>query len=146
MRQGALVRAVGGADPRGRPRHARGHLETSAASPGPDSDADTHLYLVALRAPGTSGYDGSLSTGEYRAAVRDQQDVLLAPFGEEPVYRWTTALNGFAVRLTAPEAADLAAAPQVRLVERDAVRRVTGATAPAGPRPRPGPATVAGAR
>jgi len=114
MRRGALVRAVGGAALAAALVTPLATSTTSAASPGPDADGDTHLYLVALRAPGTSGYGGSLTTGEYRAAVRDQQDRLLAPLGSEPVYRWTTALNGFAVRLTADQAADLAAAPQVR--------------------------------
>jgi subtilisin family serine protease len=138
MRRGALVRAVGGAALAAALVTPLATSTTSAASPGPDADGDTHLYLVALRAPGTSGYGGSLTTGEYRAAVRDQQDRLLAPLGSEPVYRWTTALNGFAVRLTADQAADLAAAPQVRQVERDVVRTVTGATAPAGPAAAPG--------
>ena len=99
----------------------------------PSSDADddpapgTELYLVALRSPGTSGYDGSLSVRDYRAAMLTQQDRLLDQVGEsEPVYRWTTALNGFAVHLTTLEAGRLAAQPQVRLVERDTVRPVTG--------------------
>ena len=66
-----------------------------------------------------------------------QQDRLLDQVGDdEPVYRWTTALNGFAVHLTTLEAGRLAAQPQVRLVERDTVRPVTGTRQP-GSRVRP---------
>ena len=104
----------------------------------PSSGADdepspgTDLYLVTLRSPGTSGYDGSLPLPEYRSAMLTQQDRLLDQVGDDdPVYRWTTALNGFAVHLTTLEAGRLAAQPQVRLVERDTVRPVTGAAAPA---------------
>jgi hypothetical protein len=64
---------------------------------------------------------------DYRGAVLAQQDFLLDRVAAaEPVYRWTTALNGFAVRLTDEQADDLRATPQVRMVERDSVRRVTG--------------------
>jgi hypothetical protein len=124
-------------------RGAAGWLALAAAlvapwSFVPSSDADDEpvpgadLYLVTLRSPGTSGYDGSLTSRDYRAAMLAQQDGLLDQVDDgEPVYRWTTALNGFAVHLTAPEAGRLAAQPQVRLVERDTVRPVTGTSSPA---------------
>ena len=44
--------------------------------------------------------------------------------GAAPVYRWTTALNGYAVRLTTQQARGLAADPAVTSVERDSVRRL----------------------
>nr|WP_246416472.1 S8 family serine peptidase [Nocardioides luti] len=69
-----------------------------------------------------------------RLALRRQQDAVLAKVGSPvPVYRWTTALNGFAVRLDRTQAADLAALPQVELVEENAVRHLTGAPATAAP-------------
>ena len=68
---------------------------------------------------------------DYRTAMLTQQDRLLEQAGDnDPVYRWTTALNGFAVHLTTLEAGRLAAQPQVRLVERDTVRPVTGTASP----------------
>ena len=89
----------GVARPGGGPRHA---LELRARRrrrrrTGPrDRALPRHPAL-----PGTSGYDGSLPLREYRAAVLTQQDRLLDEVvGSEPVYRWTTALNGFAVHLT----------------------------------------------
>ena len=105
---------------------------------------------MTLRAPGTSGYDGTLARRDYRDAMLAQQDRLLDRVtDDEPVYRWTTALNGFAVHLTTLEAGRLAAQPQVRLVERDSVRPVTGTGVPAtapGPAPegRGGRGTVIG--
>ncbi|WP_167880492.1 S8 family serine peptidase [Nocardioides guangzhouensis] len=103
---------------------------SGAADHAPSDD----LYLVALRAPGTSGYDGGLGVRDYRGAVLAQQDFLLQRVdAPDPVYRWTTALNGFAVRLTGAQVDQLRAAPQVRMVERDTVRRVTGTSTPAPP-------------
>ena len=59
--------------------------------------------------------------------MRRQQDVALASVdAPEPVYRWTTALNGFAVRLGAAQARTLAAEPGVALVEPEVVRRLAG--------------------
>ncbi len=121
-------------------------------SSGADDDArpGADLYLVTLQAPGTSGYDGTLTTRAYRDGVLAQQDRLLDRVAvDEPVYRWTTALNGFAVHLTTLEAGRLAALPQVRMVERDSVRPVTGTGVPAtapGPAPegRGGRGTVIG--
>ena len=109
---------------------------TVVPSSGAADTAGDDLYLVALRAPGTSGYDGSLRAGDYHAAVVAQQDLLLDRIdAPEPLYRWTTTVNGFAVRLTGEQADELRETPQVRVVERDAIRRVTGTStvAPASP-------------
>ncbi|MGZ6793079.1 MAG: S8 family serine peptidase, partial [Mycobacteriales bacterium] len=60
-------------------------------------------------------------------ALRHGQDELLAGVGAPaPVYRWTTALDGFAVRLSPAQAAGLSTDPRVALVERSSVRRLAG--------------------
>lgn len=95
---------------------------TAAAS------GDTSLYLVTLDEPGTSGYVGPLSTADYRMFLRERQDDTLADVGSGvPLYRWTTALSGFAAHLTPPQARDLVADDGVALVERNAVRSLASA-------------------
>lgn len=87
---------------------------------------DDALYLVTLEGPGANGLLGSL-------ALRAEQDRVLADVDSPaPVYRWTTALNGVAVRLTAKQADDLRRDPDVALVEKDEVRPLAGRTARAG--------------
>ena len=91
------------------------------------------LYLVTLDGPGTSGYRGIMPAPLHRLQLQREQDALLAQVGSPaPVYRWTTALNGLAVRLTAGQAHTLAADPHVALVEKNAVRRLAGRPAPSG--------------
>ena len=101
-----------------------------SAPPAPADDTtgatDTALHLVTLERPGTAGYDGRLSVRAYRTTLTKLQDSLLAEVGVEPVYRWTTALNGFAAELTDDQAGLLRSDPRVRLVEENAVRRVAG--------------------
>ncbi len=99
-----------------------------AAPPAPADDApETELHLVTLDGPGTAGYRGSLSVRDFRASLAQAQDDVLAGVGAEPVYRWTTALNGFAAELTDAEASLLRSDPRVRLVEENDVRRLAGA-------------------
>jgi minor extracellular serine protease Vpr len=86
-------------------------------------------YLVTLDGPGLTG--GHLEREDLLAA----QDATLALVGAaDPLYRFTTALNGYAVDLDEDQAGTLAAAPGVARVEPDAVHRVagrpTGATLP----------------
>ncbi|QCW51739.1 S8 family serine peptidase [Nocardioides dongxiaopingii] len=72
----------------------------------------------------------------------DQDDVLASLDLPDPVYRWHTALNGFAVRLDAAGAAELDALPDVVSVEADEVRAMTSAPAlPPSGRFGDGPAT-----
>ncbi len=95
--------------------------------------ASTDLYLVTLAGPGTSGNDGPLDAAAFRVAARADQDATLAAVGAgEPVYRWTTALNGYAVRLTPAQARLLGTSAAVVAVERDAVRRLATAPTSAG--------------
>ncbi|MCD4536175.1 S8 family serine peptidase [Nocardioides sp. cx-169] len=106
---------------------APGRAASESAEPA------TALYLVTLAGPGTAGDpDADRLTP---ATMRARQDRLLRRVGAaEPVYRWTTALNGVAVALTAAQADALAEDPGVALVERNAVRRLTAsAPRPAGP-------------
>ena len=104
------------------------------APPAPADDAaDTELHLVTLDGPGTAGYRGSLSVRDYRASLVQAQDDVLAGVGAEPVYRWTTALNGFAAELTDGEASLLRSDTRVRLVEENDVRRLAGAPVSGSP-------------
>ncbi len=82
--------------------------------------SDDDLYLVTLEGPGATGL---LDTITMRA---EQDRVLTTVGGPDPVYRWTTALNGVAVRLTAGQAEDLRRNVDVALVQRDEVRPLAG--------------------
>ena len=99
-----------------------------------DDDAvSTKLYLVTLDGPGTAGHRGPQPERAYRATLLEQQEALLSDVAAEPVYRWTTALNGFAAELTGDQAGLLRSHPLVRMVEQNGVRRLAGA--PAGGTP-----------
>ncbi len=129
-RQRRTVRALGG---------ILGVLLTGAAvTPvtavhADDAADEPELYLVTLDGPGTTGYRGALPDAAAVVAMRLQQNRLLdrvdAP---EPTYRWTTALNGFAVALTAEQALELEAEDGVALVETNQIRRVAGRASAAG--------------
>ena len=114
--------------PPGRRRHRHEHLRRATSD-----DAGRELYLVTLAGPGTAGRSAGQPVAAFRAAERVAQDRTLARVGASaPVYRWTTALNGYAVRLSAAQARDLATDPAVVRVERDAVRRLAGRPATGG--------------
>lgn len=85
------------------------------------------LYLVVLEGPGTAGRPSLLPAAFVPVDLLAQQDAVLDSVdAAAPVYRWTTALNGVAVELTAAQARDLAADPRVADVERNAVRPLAG--------------------
>jgi minor extracellular serine protease Vpr len=112
-------------------------LGMSVTTPGTAHarDGRTSLYLVTLTGPGTAGQHRGHRNGahEDRADQVLRQDLLLDEVGAPaPVYRWTTALDGFAVRLDPARAALLASSSEVALVERNAVRRLTGLDRRAG--------------
>lgn len=92
---------------------------TSATTVGPT----TPLTLVTLEGPGTAG--GTQDAAEILA----RQDALLAVIDAgEPVYRWTTALNGFAAQLSEAQVLVLDAQPGIAAVETDQVRPLAGHT------------------
>ena len=108
-------------------------LTVSAASvalaedaPAPAAAGAEPLTLVTLQGPGTSA--GTRDAADLLA----RQDALLAAIGAgEPTYRWTTALNGFAARLTADQLGALEAQAGIAAIEPDAVRPLAGRTSPA---------------
>lgn len=80
------------------------------------------LQLVTLVGPGTSG-----DVGATAAALIARQDAVLARIDTpETTYRWTTALNGFAVALTDDQVSALEDDPEVAAVEANAVREMAG--------------------
>lgn len=117
-------------------------LLAAALSPLPGAVADdsstaatdgTSVHLVTLRGPGVAGYRGPLLAASYRQRLLDDQDAALARIGaeSEPLYRWTTALNGFAATLTPVEVEVLRTDPDVAMVEENSVRPLAGSPGPA---------------
>src|SRR5687767_10923213 len=81
------------------------------------------LTLVTLQGA------GSAAGGKDAAELLARQDALLAAIGaDEPVYRWTTAMNGFAARLTASQVSLLDDQPGIAAIETDQVRPLAGRT------------------
>ncbi|MBF4163013.1 S8 family serine peptidase [Nocardioides acrostichi] len=81
------------------------------------------LYLITFRGPGTAGSESDPPALLQSLRMRVHQDqVLDALEAPEPVYRWTTALDGVAVRLTRDQAAEAATVPSVARVEPDQLR------------------------
>lgn len=76
------------------------------------------LTLVTLEGPGTAGLSGGRGLSAQRARLMAQQQSVLEAAGvRAPVYRWTTALNGFAARLTPEQVRQVSVDPAVALVE-----------------------------
>jgi minor extracellular serine protease Vpr len=90
-------------------------------------DETTALYLVTFEGPGTAGHHGDEPVEEQRELMREQQEAALAAVSApDPVYRWTTALNGVAVELTPDQAAHLPGQDGVATVQQDEVRALAG--------------------
>jgi minor extracellular serine protease Vpr len=110
-------------------------LPTGAlAAPAPPADGDSEdLYLVTLAGPGTAGGHSALPDLLAALPLRAEQESVLDTVGApEPVYRWTTALNGVAVHLSKAQADDLSGDPRVAVVERNAVRPLAERSAATG--------------
>ncbi len=123
-----------------------------ASAPTPASAEEPQdLYLVTLDGPGLSGLDTDLPPVLASLRMSAEQGQVLATIGgRDPVYRWHTALNGFAVELTQAEAELLAGHPDVALVEANEIRplasigRADVVGAAAGARTQGGAGTVIG--
>lgn len=127
------VVAVLAASPSVLPRPATAeHTETGSA-----------LYLVTLDGPGTAGTRGNAADAAGLLALQD--DLLDAVDAPEPLYRWTTAINGFAVELGPDQAEELGTDPRVALIERNRVVSLAAAD-PARRAGAPQPPTAAGQR
>ncbi|MBA2694333.1 MAG: cell wall-binding repeat-containing protein, partial [Actinobacteria bacterium] len=109
--------------------------------------AEDGSYVVVLRdAPLATGPtaratdQGRLDTTSesataYTDRLLEQQDQVLSEVAADPTYHYTTALNGFAVPLTAAEVSALRQRPDVRSVTLDEPRQLLSdpASASAGP-------------
>ncbi len=106
-------------------------------------------YVVVLAEPPAATYDGgtagiartrpaagqqldtrSPAVQQYRSHLAQQQDGLLRAQGITATHRYTTAVNGFAARLTARQAARLSADRSVLSVQPDSVRTATTTVTP----------------
>lgn len=101
------------------------------AVPTASAEAPTALYLVTLDTPGRAERPDALLPAAVERLRRTvtQDEVLERVDAPRPVYRWTTALNGFAVELTADQARTVGADARVVSIERNAVRRLAGTAA-----------------
>ncbi len=120
---GLLVAGLGLAPLTGTAAHAAGQ-------PGQAADEQAGLFLVTLDGSGVAGDRRPLPDPLVRLRLQAEQDRLLAAVGvERTVYRWTTALNGFAARLTTEQVEALRGDPRVTQVEPDARRRLAARSA-----------------
>lgn len=97
------------------------------SSPTHADEPEATLHLVTLRMPVHPAAHGPVGLAR-RLDVLAQQDRTLDSLDvEPPVYRWTHALNGYAVRLTAAQADQLRDDPRVVAVEPNRLRPLAGA-------------------
>jgi minor extracellular serine protease Vpr len=99
-------------------------LAAVASVPTPaTADEPRELYLVTLDGPGLSGLQINLPPVLAGLRMSAEQEQVLDYVGApDPVYRWRSALNGFAVELTDAQAERLAGHPGVALVEPNEIR------------------------
>ncbi|MDP3892099.1 S8 family serine peptidase [Nocardioides sp.] len=101
-------------------------LLVAVSAPPSAAAEDTALYLVTLSDVPVPARDDA--SAERRARLLARQDDTLAAVGAgRPVYRWTTALSGYAAELTEEQASDLALRSDVALVEENSVRPLASA-------------------
>ncbi|HEX5771330.1 MAG TPA: S8 family serine peptidase, partial [Nocardioidaceae bacterium] len=99
-----------------------GTTGVAGAAPTPAEVAAPGVYVVALERPPASGK---------AAALRRAQDDLLAEVGRpEVLYRFTSALNGFAAELTREQVKQLRSHPDVVLVERSTTQHADSVDSP----------------
>lgn len=99
-----------------------GTTAVAGAVPTPLEVASPGVYIVALEETRASGEAG---------ALRAAQDDLLAEVGRpEVLYRYTSALNGFAAELSRDQVKQLRSHPDVVLVERSTRQRADSVDSP----------------
>ena len=100
------------------------------ATPSHASDEDVpSLQLVTLTGAGTSG-----SSDDAATLLARQDAVLAAIDAPETTYRWTTALNGFAVELTEDQVSALETNSEVETIEANSVLPMAGRVTSKGAR------------
>ncbi|MGZ4484550.1 MAG: S8 family serine peptidase [Nocardioidaceae bacterium] len=131
---------------------ALGSPARAAENPGPARSTEPGVYVVTLTTPPAASYAGRHpgfratrpapghrfdrtrpAVGAYDKHLRDLQDRVLAEVGNpEVVYRYSTALDGFAAMLDTQQVKQLRTMPAVARVERDTRQQVatTGGAVP----------------
>ncbi|WP_157987791.1 S8 family serine peptidase [Jiangella endophytica] len=125
-----------------------GATPSAPAAPAPRDFADGSYVVVLTGAPaatyegGVRGLDatapgdgerlraGDHAVRDYRTHLDQRQREVAGEVGAEPRYQYTVAVNGFAAELTAEQAAELSADPQVLAVVPDVPRAVDTVASP----------------
>lgn len=117
------------------------------AAPSQAAEDDTRLYLVTLQGPGTTS-NGVRGVTMRVDALATQDSTLASVDAGDPVYRWTHALNGYAVHLDAEQAETWHATPRSSPSSRTRAASWPGcrAAAPRSPAPPMPPLVAAAAR
>ena len=137
----------------------------SVAAPAADSDYSSGSYIVLLAQPPAASFRGgqrdlartaprasaaydasSVAAEKYTRHLRRQQDQVADAVGAEPIYHYTTSLNGFAAPLTAAQAGSLSRRDDVIAVVPDRVRRLQDRPSAAGTLPLSDSSSSPGAR
>ncbi len=115
---------------------------TAVPAHAEDRDDTVALHLVTLRGPGTAGHGGHAAPVDVAQRMLALQAEVLDDIGAgEPVYEWTTALNGFAVELTEDQHEALVGDARVALVEENSVRPLADIASTPARSARPSPHT-----
>jgi hypothetical protein len=124
--------------------------DTAVPAVDPSAATGPGVYIVSLRWAPAAAYDGGVdgypatrphggdrfdrtreAVTSYTSLLRERQDRVLADAGHpEVLYRLTTALDGFVVRLTGQQVKRLRADDRVTLVERSTRQHVAAAGSP----------------
>jgi subtilisin family serine protease len=103
---------------------------TGAQAEPPPAAESAGIYLVQTSGVPIAAYDGS-DVSAHRKALADGRKAVLAKVpGVEKIYDYETAFNGFAAKLTGPEAAKLARTPGVLGVWKNEVRKLDTTSTP----------------
>ena len=98
----------------------------------PEAAYNGHLagYPATRPAPGGT-FENDADAARYRGYLEAKQDTVLARIGAgAPIYRYTTALNGFAADLSGRQVLKLRSMPDVVTVQRDQIRKLQTTDSP----------------